>query len=53
VFLRHHLSSGCLPSDVICKALGINLSKNGTELAVAEMLRRNPKVRVKIRKIEA
>jgi hypothetical protein len=52
VFLRHHRSSGCLPPDVIRKALGIDLSENNNnnnnsdDRAVAEMLRVNPKVKV-------
>ena len=48
VFLRHHRSSGCLPPDVIRKALGIDLSEgsNGSDDSVADMLRANPKVRV-------
>jgi hypothetical protein len=47
LFLRHHRSSGCLPPSVIRKALGIDLSENtGTDGAVADMLRANPKVNV-------
>ncbi|CAB9508619.1 expressed unknown protein [Seminavis robusta] len=43
-FLQAHRSAGCLAPDVIYKATGIDLEE--TDQAVAQMLQRNPKIRV-------
>lgn len=48
VFLRQHRSSGCLSPAVIYKALGIDLSEGGKDVAIVNMLAANPKVIIEI-----
>jgi len=44
-FLQAHRGSGCLPPAIIYKATGIDLD---IDIKVAEMLQRNPKVRIEM-----
>lgn len=44
-FLQAHRGSGCLAPDVIYKATGIDLD---VEIKVAEMLQKNPKIRLEM-----
>lgn len=48
VFLRQHRSSGCLSPAIIYKALGIDLSEGGKDVAIVNMLAANPKVIIEI-----